>query len=344
VAGGYRWREDGLLGFSVGPYDASRPLVIDPVLVYSTSLGGISYDAATGVAVDVAGNAFVGGYTESPDFPLTVGAYDQTPNGQQDAFLVKVAADGRSLAYATLLGGAGPDSVGGVAVDGAGQAYLTGQTWSADFPLTPDASFPRLGGASDSFLTKLNPSGSGLVSSTYLAGRAPEVGTGVAADGAGNVYVVGHTASADFPQTVAALPPPRGGGGNAFVVKIGPGTGGGAPLVSPTPSPAPPAAPPGSVWTWGDNRSGELGDGTTALERLTPVQVQQLADVVAIAAGTGWGHGLALRRDGTVWAWGSNREGEYGDGTRYDYPVPLQTVSSLRGSRPSRPGRTTAWP
>ncbi|MBI3850749.1 MAG: SBBP repeat-containing protein [Verrucomicrobia bacterium] len=191
-------------------------------LVYSTYLGGGGIDQGNAVAVDAAGNAFVTGFTGSSGFPTT-NAFQSTRGGSfgRDAFVTKINPAGSAMVYSTFLGGSGFDQGIGIAVDSAGEACVTGSTDSSfDFPVFPLGN-PLLpyGGAGDAFVTKFNPTGSALVFSTYLGGSDIELGTGIAADLAGNVYVTGTTLSTDFPTT-NAYQSLSGGGYDAFVTMI----------------------------------------------------------------------------------------------------------------------------
>ena len=218
VAGHYVLDGAGRVGFAVGAYDRSRPLVIDPVLSYSTFLGGSGEDHGDGIAVDSAGDAYVTGYTYSPDFP-TVHALQPTFGGDVDAFVAKLTADGSALVYLTYLGGSGEDYGNSIAVDSAGDAYVTGYTYSPDFP-TVHALQPTFGGDVDAFVAKLRSDGSALDFSTYLGGSGEDYGNGIAVDSAGDAYVTGSTTSTDFP-TVHALQPNFGGGfTDGFVAKL----------------------------------------------------------------------------------------------------------------------------
>ncbi len=279
VAGGYAMREDGTVGFRVGEYDPALPLVIDPTLVYSTAFGGIGNDVGSAIAVDTNGNAwvtgtapelfpvtngstfggnlfdafvtklnatgtlvystylggghsasgsgdnqgkaivvdtngnaYITGLTENAGFPVTNNStyHGSTLNGYGDAFVTKLNGIGARV-YSTYLGGSGGDVGNGIAVDTGGNAYVTGVTFSTDFPVTVGS---RIG---TTFVTKFDTNG-GLVYSTQLGGSGGDIGQGIAVDGGGNAYVTGYTGSSDFPTTVGS---PYGGGfSDAFVVKL----------------------------------------------------------------------------------------------------------------------------
>jgi hypothetical protein len=174
----------------------------------------------------------VAGYTSFSDFPTTVGAFDTSYDGEADAFVVKMNADGTGLAYATFLGGNGWDSGWGIAVDEAGNAYVTGETQSSDFPTTTGAFDTSLDGHNDAFVVKLNADGTRLAYATFLGGGSDyDRGHAIAVDGAGSAYVTGWTDSSDFPTTAGAFDPSCGADGNcdfdgqnryrdAFVVKV----------------------------------------------------------------------------------------------------------------------------
>ena len=206
-----------LIGFRVAAYDPDEALVIDPALVYSTYLGGGGRDEGWGIAVDTAGNAYVTGETESSDFPTANALYSNN-SGFSDAFVTKLNAAGTGLVYSAYLGGVDGDYGYDIAVDDAGNAYVTGVTESSDFPMA-NARFPNIGGPADAFVAKLNPDGTVLVYSTYLGGSDGDIGNGIAVDGAGNAYVTGETESSDFP-TANALYPNNGGFSDAFVTKM----------------------------------------------------------------------------------------------------------------------------
>ena len=206
-----------------GNYDAfvTKLNAFGSALVYSTYLGGSSYDFGFGIAVDSTGSAYVTGYTYYVGaFPTTAGAFDTTANGNYDAFVTKLNAFGSALVYSTYLGGSGDDYGFGIAVDSAGSAYVTGSTYSADFPTTAGAFDTTYNGGYDAFVTKLNAFGSALVYSTYLGGNTDDYGYGIAVDSAGNAYVTGFTHSADFPTTGGAFDTTTNGGWDAFVTKL----------------------------------------------------------------------------------------------------------------------------
>ena len=179
-------------------------------LAYGSYLGGAGDDGGTSIALDATGAAFVAGWTE-PDavgFPTTAGAYDTSPTLSTDAFVSKVAPGGGSLAYSTLLGGTGNELAYGIAVDAAGAAYVTGQTSDSgaeDFPTTGDALDASPNGGSDAFVTKVSPTGSGLVYSTLTGSASTDAGSGVAVASSGRVAVVGNTRLDGFPTTPGAF-------------------------------------------------------------------------------------------------------------------------------------------
>jgi len=203
----------GAFGFTVGSYDRGRPLIIDPGLIYSTYLGGSSDDNGFGIAVDATGNAYVTGFTGSSNFPTTAGAYDTSFNGGQDVFVTKLNPAGTARVYSTFIGGSSNDQGLAIAVDGNGNAYLTGFTGSTNFPTKfdpaqiPPGSFvyrgTYQGGSTDAFVTKLNSAGTGLVFSTFAGGSGADQGWGIAVHSSGDVYVTGDTTSANLPVTPA---------------------------------------------------------------------------------------------------------------------------------------------
>lgn len=186
--------------FALGAYDRRLPLVIDPVFVYSTTLGGLIEDAALGVAADEAGNTYVAGYTASADFPTANPLQASLASqARTDAFVLKIAPGGGTLVYSTFLGGAGTDVANAIAVDAMGNAYVTGHTDSPDFPSAATGVQPTAGGFNEAFLVKLNPSGSQLIYSARLGGSYDDRALALAVDAGGNAYVAGQTDSPEFP-------------------------------------------------------------------------------------------------------------------------------------------------
>jgi len=220
---GYTLAGAGTVGFTVGAYDTSQPLVIDPVFSYSTYLGGLGTDGGTAIAVDGQSDAYVTGSTQSLNFPTTTGAYSTTaPNTNGDVFVSKLNPGGTALVYSTYIGGDSNNAGMGIAVDGHGDAYVTGSTNSPNFP-TVNAVQGRPQGGVDAFALEVSASGSALVYSTYLGGSSDERGNSIALDGAGDAYIAGQTSSSNFPTTAGVLQPVYGGGGNkVFVTKLGP--------------------------------------------------------------------------------------------------------------------------
>ena len=186
---------------------------------YSTYLGGSGRDIANAIAVDGSGNAYVTGQTTSANFP-TVSPIQAANAGGTDSFVSRYNAAGSALVYSTYLGGGGTDIGHGMAVDGSGNAYVAGDTSSANFPTTSPLQAANAGGT-DAFVTKLNAAGSAHVYSTYLGGALTDIGNGIAVDGSGNAYVTGHTTSTDFPTASPIQAAKAGGAGvaDAFVTK-----------------------------------------------------------------------------------------------------------------------------
>ncbi|HEX4786535.1 MAG TPA: SBBP repeat-containing protein, partial [Candidatus Sulfotelmatobacter sp.] len=205
------------ISFELGAYDRSRELVIDPSVSYATYLGGTAEDDGNAIAVDGSGNAYVTGETQSNPFPGTGGGYV----GAFDVFVTKISANGLTLDYSTYVGGSGNDSGNAIAVDASGDAFIAGGTASNDFPTTPGVLQGTFGGAPhDAFLLELGTNGS-LLRSTFLGGGGDDVANGIAlaADGSGDVLVVGLTGSTNFP-TANALQPAIAGTANGFVTRF----------------------------------------------------------------------------------------------------------------------------
>ncbi len=287
VAGDYVINSKDEVSFRLGSYDPRGAVVIDPVLRYATFLGGNSFDAGRaiavdssnravvagttgssnfpsttsrgfptevfitkfdftgsrliysslligsildlgelGLALDSAGNAYVTGVTESHAFPTTPGAFQTDLHGDFDAFVTKLNVNGTALVYSTFLGGTGRDGGHGIAVDSSGNAYITGDTSSQDFPTTPGAFQPNCKRfdvtCENAFVTKLNASGSGLLYSTFLGGSTNgfQPGESIAVDRTGNAFVAGFTEAADFPTTAGTAQPVFPGGSATFVSEV----------------------------------------------------------------------------------------------------------------------------
>ncbi len=206
-----------------GPYPAdvfvTKINAVGSAIVYSTFLGGNSSEVGFDIAVDVAGNVYVAGVTQSTNFPLANALQPNHGGAIDDAFVVKINPAGSALVYSTYLGGSGDEAVlGGIAVDQKGAAYVTGVTNSTNFP-TANPFQPNSGGGFDAFVAKLNPSGSALEYSTYLGGNANDGASEVVPDGAGNAYVSGGTSSANFPLA-RSLQSSLRGTSDAFVTKL----------------------------------------------------------------------------------------------------------------------------
>jgi hypothetical protein len=216
----YRLTGKRQVGFELADYDRTKSLTIDPILTFSTYLGGTGVEFANAIVVDATGNSYVVGQTDSTNFPLAT-PLQTTNGGGQDTFVTKLNASGTALVYSTYLGGSGDDPGWDIAVDGTGSAYVTGRTSSANFPVTLNALQSNFAGATDAFVTKLTPNGDALVYSTYLGGSNSEIGPRVDVDIQGNTYITGQTLSTDFP-TAAALQGSSGGLWDAFVTKLDP--------------------------------------------------------------------------------------------------------------------------
>ena len=222
------------VSFEIASYDASRPLVIDPALSYSTYIGGTGTDGAFGVSIDQYGNAYVTGFTSSTNFP-TKNPYQKVSAGGIDTFALKLNKTGTALAYSTYLGGSGTEYPFGMAVDSAGEAYEIGNTGSANFPVTTGASqttCPSCSNYPAVFLTKFSAAGNTILYSTYLGGSGDNRAFGITLDSKRNAYLVGWTTSTDFPTTTGAFQTTNNASVNTvFVAEITPAGKGQADLV-----------------------------------------------------------------------------------------------------------------
>jgi hypothetical protein len=205
------------IGFEIGAYDATKPLIIDPVLAYSTYLGGSGDDEGNSITVDAAGNVYVVGFTDSPNFPTSAASQPTLGGGQQDVFLAKLNPSGTQLIYSAYLGGNGQDNGSGIAVDSGGNAYITGFTGSTNFPVR-NAMQPAKNGPFNAFVAKLDAAGS-LLYSTLLGGSVGDYGSSITVDSAGSVYVAGVATSPNFPM-VKAIQPAFGGAADVYVAKL----------------------------------------------------------------------------------------------------------------------------
>jgi len=230
VAGEFTLLGPSRIGFRLGAYDSSLPLVIDPTLVTSTVLGGMGSDSGYAIAVDPEGNTYVTGSTESVDFPTSAPLQPalSNPGGgpASDVFVSKLSPDGSRLIWSTYLGGRGRDTGYAVAVGADGAVYVGGVTESSDFPQARAAQTAYGGGASDAFMAKIAANGASVDWSTFVGGTQTDRARGLAVDTAGNAYLTGSTNSTDFPAVNPQQPGPFGADLDAFLVKV-PSAGGG---------------------------------------------------------------------------------------------------------------------
>lgn len=213
LIGRYTLSDKQEVGFDISAYDATRQLVIDPILAYSTFLGGTGEDTGIEIAVSALGNAFVTGITTSLDFPTKPNGSRFGPAGGSEAFVTKFNPEGNQLVYSAYLGGSENENYypeleelgstyGGIAIDSIGNAYITGLTRSDDFPITPGAYQQTLKGLSDTFVTKLNAAGNTLLYSTFIGQNgvnSADGGQGIAVDALGQAYVTGHDYTGGLP-------------------------------------------------------------------------------------------------------------------------------------------------
>lgn len=202
---------------------------IDPTgtaVVFCTYIGGTDEETGQAVALDTEGRVYVVGGTWSADFPLTSETYSSTVQ-MRDTFLVRLSADGQTLEYGTLIGGAGQDEARGVAVDDHGRVYVTGWTFSADFPVTPNALQPERPGGAEGFLYVVEPAGAGLMYASYVGGSDEDRGTAVVVGQDGQIYLGGYTLSPDFPTTSGAAQASYSAGYEGFVMGFDPLTAAG---------------------------------------------------------------------------------------------------------------------
>jgi uncharacterized protein (TIGR03437 family) len=220
IEGSFTLDDSRAIGFELGDYDATLPLVIDPVVDYATYAGGSGTDIGYSIAVDQQGYAYITGQTSSLNFP-TKNAFATTLNGANDAFVMKLSQNGSSVIFSTFIGGRNPGDKGSaIAVDKAGNIYFTGETNSLNFP-TANAAFPTFRGNIDAFIAKFNIDGNVLIYSTYFGGTFFDGGYGIALDQFDNAYITGRTASINLPMK-NALQSALHGQQDAFVAKFDP--------------------------------------------------------------------------------------------------------------------------
>jgi uncharacterized protein (TIGR03437 family) len=218
IEGSFIIGDHNRVGFRIGDYDAGQPLIIDPIVDYSTFFGGANTDIAYGIAVDQAGAVYLTGQTSSLDFP-TKNPFASTLNGANDAFVMKLNPQGNAVVFSTYIGGRNPGDRGwAIAVDRAGNIYFTGETTSLNFP-TMNAAQPNFRGTVDAFAAKLSIEGNVLLYSTYLGGSLADVAYSLALDPFDNAYLTGRTESQNFP-TKNPLQPGLRGQRDAFVLKL----------------------------------------------------------------------------------------------------------------------------
>ncbi|HEY7679076.1 MAG TPA: SBBP repeat-containing protein, partial [Terriglobia bacterium] len=190
-------------------------------LVYSTYLGGSANDVGHAITVDSAGNAYITGLSNSPNFPTARPLQASYKGGEgNDTIVFKVNSAGTALVYSTYLGGSKNDESRAIAVDSAGNATITGYTQSSDFPTAKPLQANFAGGSNDAFITQLSADGSALVFSTFFGGAGGDFGRGLALDAARNVYLTGYTESSNFPTRDPLQPAYAGGTADAFAAKL----------------------------------------------------------------------------------------------------------------------------
>ena len=223
VAVAYTVYDRKTYGFSVGDYDSARPLVIDPLLA-STFIGGSgTEDVINDLALDSSGNVYVTGYTASSDYPTTSGAYDTSFNGIYDGFVSKLDSDLSSLLASTYIGGSSIDVGYGIALDSSGNAHVTGETYSSDYPTSEGAYDTDHNGDYDVFVSKLNSDLSSLLASTYIGGSSIDEGRDITVDSSGNVYVTGqayYSHGSQYPTTAGAFDTSNAGYEDVFISKL----------------------------------------------------------------------------------------------------------------------------
>ena len=217
IAGNFKLIDPSTVGFDAA-YDRSKPLVIDPPILFSGYFGGSAQQQITAVAITWTNQIVVAGWTSSTNLPASNGARTASGGGV-DAFVAAFSPSGGQLIYCTYLGGSGDDRASGIAVDRQLNTYITGQTSSTDFPLAGGAQ-RTLGGSRDGFVTKLNPSGTALVYSTFLGGSGVDSASAIALDASNNAVIAGDTTSTNLPVSTTAFQKHLSSGTDAFVIRL----------------------------------------------------------------------------------------------------------------------------
>jgi hypothetical protein len=218
VAAAFRKLANNRLGFALSGYDPARALVIDPVLTYATYLGGSRFDEFFGVAANSAGETWAVGYTTGTLFPTRSPYQAAYGGGSSDAVIVKFNSTGSQFVFSTYLGGSGTDQAYSVGIDGSGNAYVTGVTYSTNFPTLSAFQAAHGGGLQDAFVAKFTSTGT-LAYSTFLGGSQDDFARGIAVHPLGSVYLVGTTFSGDFPL-LNAVQGTLSGTSDAFVANL----------------------------------------------------------------------------------------------------------------------------
>ncbi|MBC7412933.1 MAG: SBBP repeat-containing protein [Bacteroidia bacterium] len=206
-------------GITLGSYNTSETLIIDP-LIYSTYIGGNNNERGYDIIVDALGSAYITGYSCSTNYVTTTGAFQTTNNGGADVFVTKLNAAGTLVIYSTYIGGSGDDYANGIALDGFGNAYITGYTSSTNYVTTIGAIQTTNKGGFDAFVTKLNTTGTTVMYSTYMGGNYDDYANDIAINGLGDTYITGNTASTDYVTTTGAFQTINNGGAHIFVTKL----------------------------------------------------------------------------------------------------------------------------
>ena len=213
----YVRRSINVIGIELDEYDHDQPLIIDPVLTFSSFLGGSGGDSITSMAIASDNTIYVAGFTDAPDFP-TVTPRQSASGGGVDGFVIHLSSNGSTILYSTYLGGRGDDRITSIKVDSSGKVFVAGCTTSSNFP-TLLARQPALSGSKDAFLSGISANGQSLIFSTYLGGSSSECANGLALDGRGGVVIGGETTSSNFP-VLSAYQATSSGGSEGFIAKF----------------------------------------------------------------------------------------------------------------------------